>query len=157
MPSIEDVLGQKRILEAPKKTPKKRRPPPKMAQRRWTWADNRLSMELPARLVSESNAHEHWRHRSNRAKSQRQLVATCLNLSVGKPELLRCLGPLDVKITRLAPRLLDQNNYQTSVKHVQDGIAAWLQIDDRHIELVRYIVMQEKSKYYGVRIDIWRR
>lgn len=39
--------------------------------------------------------------------------------------------PLCVTITRNAPRGLDSDNLAGAAKHIRDGIAAWLEVDDR--------------------------
>lgn len=76
------------------------------------------------RLVSESNvaSHEHWRHRQQRAKDQRYTVyygLRCTHWAV--PAL-----PLQITLTRIAPRGLDAGNLEACFKHVQDAVADWL-------------------------------
>ena len=39
-------------------------------------------------------------------------------------------APLTITITRIGPRRLDSDNLAASAKHVRDGIADWLEIDD---------------------------
>lgn len=82
------------------------------------------------RLVSEANAHTHWRLRAKRAKAQRNVVALVLRATVTRSMML--VAPLDVTITRVAPsRGLDSDNLAGSAKHVRDQIAAELGVDDR--------------------------
>lgn len=112
-----------------------------------------MTVEVPIRTVSETNAHEHWRHRQKRAKCQRQAVA----MTVGRLDpALR--PPVVVTLTRIAPRELDKSNNVGALKHVQDEVASLLGVDDRHPGIVwRY--RQAKSpepKYYAVRIRIER-
>lgn len=78
------------------------------------------------RLVSEANAHEHWRVRAKRAKSQRTTVAMVLRSMVAPVPKL----PLDVTIVRTAPGRLDSDNLQGSGKHVRDGVADFIGVDD---------------------------
>lgn len=78
------------------------------------------------KLVSEANAHEHWRVRAKRAKSQRATAAMLLRSLVGQPPAL----PLDITITRTSAGCLDSDNLQGSAKHVRDGIADWIGVDD---------------------------
>ena len=62
--------------------------------------------------------------------------------------------PLAVEIVRVAPRMLDETvNLPGSAKAVEDAIAAWCGVDDRHIDRVRYTVRQEKGEV-AVRIRI---
>ncbi len=101
-------------------------------------------------VVSESNAHEHWRKRQKRAKGQRGIVALIMRANATKPSI-----PCTIRLVRIAPRKLDQGNIAAAFKHVQDGCADWLGIDDRHDDLVKYEYLQEqKSKTHGVRIEI---
>jgi len=82
------------------------------------------------KLVSEANKadHEHWRVRAKRAKDQRTMVAMVLRSLVGGPLPL----PLDVEMIRTGPGHLDEpGNLWGSVKHVQDGVADWMGVDDR--------------------------
>ena len=82
---------------------------------------------LPIRLVSEANAHAHWRLRQRRAKDQRQTVGRFV-----RAQLPRTLPDrLVVYITRIAPCGLDSDNLAGSCKHARDGIADALGIDDR--------------------------
>jgi hypothetical protein len=61
--------------------------------------------------------------------------------------------PCTITITRLGPRKLDDDNLASSAKHVRDGIADKLGVDDGDDRLTwRY--SQEKSSTYGVRIKI---
>jgi hypothetical protein len=102
------------------------------------------------RIVSESNAHEHWRKRQKRAKEQRGLVCLVLRSKASKPTI-----PCTIRLTRIAPRKLDQGNIAAALKHAQDGCADWLGIDDRRDDLVKYEYLQEQvSKTYGLRIEI---
>lgn len=108
---------------------------------------------LPIRLVSEANAHEHYRVRSKRARAQGQAVG--LVCRVPLRYALRDHGALAVTITRIAPRELDSDNLQGSGKHVRDAVASVLGIDDRD-KRVTWIVKQEKgkAKEYAVRIEV---
>ena len=61
--------------------------------------------------------------------------------------------PCTVTITRLGPRKLDSDNLATSAKGLRDGIADKLGVDDGD-ERITWCYAQEKSKTYGVRIEI---
>lgn len=103
------------------------------------------------RLVSEANAHTHWRIRSARAKSQRNTVALVLRGTVVRQMMQ--VAPLVVIITRIAPsRGLDDDNLVGSAKHVRDQVAHELGIDDRDKRVV-WVVGQERGDW-GVRIRI---
>jgi hypothetical protein len=110
-----------------------------------------IGVDIPGlRIVSESNAHEHWRKRQKRAKEQRGTVALVMRAKATKPPT-----PCTIRLVRIAPRKLDQGNIAGALKHVQDGCADWLGIDDRRDDLVKYEYLQEQvPKTYGVRIEI---
>lgn len=112
-----------------------------------------FTIALPIKLVSEANAHEHWRKRQKRAQVQGQV--TGLACRVPLRHALRDHGPLVVGITRVAPRALDSDNLQGSGKHVRDSVAACLGIDDKDPR-VTWVVRQEKGKpkEYAVRIEV---
>lgn len=101
------------------------------------------------RLVSEANAHAHYRERSARAKAQRHAVHVAL-VDYAPP-----LVPAVVRIVRVAPNALDTDNLTGSAKHVRDAVAEWLGIDDRD-ERVTWHVGQEKGdpREYAVRVLI---
>ena len=121
---------------------------------RMSWSDIMIeSIHIPGlRVVSESNAHEHWRKRQKRAKEQRGLVSMVMRSKATKPAIT-----CTIRLVRIAPRKLDQGNIAAALKHVQDGCADWLGIDDRRDDLVKYEYLQELAcmpKFYAVRIEI---
>lgn len=120
-----------------------------------------ISLTIPLRTVSEANAHTHWRTRQKRAKGQRTaaglvVAAASADFTVRDLNALR-KRQLTVTLTRIAPRALDSDNLAGSQKHVRDGVADALGIDDRDPR-VTWAYAQEKGKpgFYGVRIEIRR-
>lgn len=86
--------------------------------------------------MSEANQREHWAAKNRRKKSQQAAVILTLRpLGVPHP-------PLDVFLTRIAPKRLDSDNLAGSMKHIRDAIARWLGVDDGD-DSVRYYVLQE--------------
>lgn len=86
---------------------------------------------VPVTTVSESNSHGHWRHRQRRAKAQRTAARLCL-LKLGANAANAGLRlPATVKLTRVSPRQLDDDNLRGALKHVRDGVADWFDEDDR--------------------------
>lgn len=112
-----------------------------------------LTVTIPGlRLVSEANAHEHWRKRSARAKHQHSVVSLVLRLQ-------SCVFPahpvpLVVTITRIGTKLMDSDNAVGGAKHVRDAVAKWLGRDDGPTCGVEWRVVQRKAKTYGVEIRI---
>ncbi len=63
-------------------------------------------------------------------------------------------GPWDVVVTRQGPRLLDEVNATTSIKGVEDAVAAWLGVDDGDRAQFRCRAVQTRTKGFGVVITI---
>lgn len=63
--------------------------------------------------------------------------------------------PVEVVLTRIAPRELDDDNLARSFKAVRDQVAVHLGVDDRS-KLVTWRYAQEKGKprEYAVRIEV---
>lgn len=102
---------------------------------------------IPIKLESLANKREHWAKKAKRAKEQRQAAY----LLCPPVEYFTCV----VSITRIAPRELDTDNLAISAKHVRDGIADRLGIDDRD-KRVTWAYSQSKGepKQYAVSVSI---
>lgn len=106
------------------------------------------------RTVSETNVREHWRARHRRRKAQRHLVALTLRETLGvardRPE-----AALMITLTRIAPRPLDSDNLQSSLKATRDAVADWLTLDDADPLLTWHYRQQRGVPHeYGVHITI---
>ena len=103
-------------------------------------------MELP----SVANLREHWSVKARRAKCHRG--ATYLQL---RARALEHAVPCTVTLTRIAPRPLDGDNLQSSLKACRDGIADFLKVDDRDPR-VTWVYAQEKGqpKQQALRVEI---
>jgi hypothetical protein len=111
-----------------------------------------IAFELALRTVSEANRHEHWRVRQKRAKAHRHAAWAAMSLAP-KVTLER---PLRVTLTRVGPRDLDSDNLPVSMKHVRDGIADALGIDDRDPRVSWHYAQARgpSPKHYAVRVVI---
>ena len=97
-----------------------------------------------------SNARETWQARHRRVKGERLHTATAL-LGQQRPAI-----PCVVTLTRLSSGTLDEgDNLPAALKGVRDQIAAWLGIDDRHSDQVRYEYRQRRVArgQYGVEVE----
>jgi hypothetical protein len=111
------------------------------------------TIEVPVRTVSESNARGHWAGKARRAKEQRGLVAIMLRAKVRASA--KFLGPLVVTLTRIAPRVLDDDNLRGALKACRDGVADWLGVDDRDPRVEwRYGQRRGAAKAYAVEVAI---
>jgi hypothetical protein len=132
---------------------------------------NSFRWELPIKVVSEANCSEHWTEKSKRHQRQQFFVRISYKkyvADVGKVNL-----PCKIKFTRLSPRSLDcEENLPMAFKWIKDEIGACLfpekvvlykkksgkiASNKGHADSdprVSWEFFQEKSKSYGIRIEI---
>ena len=119
----------------------------------------KVRFDLALRLVSEANAHEHYRVRSTRAQGQRETAQRVARQSF-HAQGQSIEYPLRVTICRVSPRDLDSDNLQGSAKHVRDGIADFFEVKDNDPR-VDWRVIQRRGdpKQYAVEvvIETWHR
>jgi hypothetical protein len=113
-----------------------------------------IAYRIDVKTVSEANVSEHWGSRARRAKAQRHdaWAETMWALARNpKPE-----PPLVITLTRVAPRRLDQgDNEGMSCKHLRDGIAEALEINDGDPRIEwRYAQRRGKPREYAVEVRI---
>jgi hypothetical protein len=103
---------------------------------------------LPIKIESTLNKREHHMARARRAKSQRQTAGWCLHL-VPRPDV-----PIVVKLTRIAPRMLDDDNAVGGMKSVRDAVAEWLMVDDADPRISwQYAQEKGKPRQYACRVE----
>jgi hypothetical protein len=121
-----------------------------------------VEVTLPLRLVNGANAREHWAVRKRRASEHRDAVVSAMTVRLTRAGLIvrvakeRALtGPVLITLTRLSPgtRPLDFDGLVISCKHVRDGVADALGVDDADPRL-DFLYRQERAKSFGVRIEI---
>ena len=106
-----------------------------------------VEYEVPVRLVSESNMREHWAKKATRAKKNRSAAKFWTEQKVRYlSDAIKGGAPLKVTITRIAPGKLDDDNLTGSAKHVRDGIADALGIDDGDPRITWVV---EQAKFTG--------
>jgi hypothetical protein len=119
-----------------------------------------VSIELPMRLVSELNMHEHYRLRMKRRRNQAAAVNLALMAATWHaPVACPPSRPLDVQFTRVAPRSLDSDNLVSSFKAARDAIAKYLCIDDKS-DLIDWLKPKQERgapKQYALKIEIRER
>lgn len=119
-----------------------------------------VEVTLPMRLSSPLNGSQGVTRGAmfadaKRRKTQREMGRWCL-MGVLMAEGVKL--PVDVTITRIAPRKLDDDNLAASAKNLRDGIADALGCKD-HDPRVSWRYEQAKGlpKQYAVRITIAQR
>ena len=113
----------------------------------------KLVVEGPIRLVSEANQREHWTVRHRRNNCQQRDTSMLLKSNRDWYKLLTIPPPYRVTLTRIGGRTLDPDNLAGSCKHVQDAVAAFLNVDDGDVDRVSWSYQQEKGPV-GLRIEI---
>ena len=112
-----------------------------------------LNFMCPIKTVSEANTREHWAVKYGRKKLQQQEMDAVLhNNLLGRQVEMPCV----VRLTRIGPKALDQDNLAGSFKACQDSIARKLGIDDGDTTKVSWIYdqMPVGINQYGVKVSI---
>jgi hypothetical protein len=111
-----------------------------------------MKVTLPIKTVSVANKREHWATRASRAKRHRGQVWAEMRYHFGQPNFL---SNVRVKLVRIAPRQLDDDNLRSAFKSARDGIADWLKIDDGDPRVTwDYGQERGKPREYAVRIEV---
>ncbi len=113
---------------------------------------------LPLRTVSEKNAREHWAPKAKRVKAQRDAArAWTGSLAIQTLDGWPLYAPLEVTLTRISPRKLDDDNLQRSLSAIRDGVADAIakNSNDRDPRIAwRYREEYGGVGAYGVRVRI---
>lgn len=117
-----------------------------------------VRLTLPIKILSESNRREHWAVANKHKKIQQDVIKTAwigFNLKKHLPAYLFS-APFKVKLTRIAPQQLDEDdNLPRGFKGCRDMIASLLGVDDGDTHLIKFEYSQDKQgKDYAVRIEI---
>lgn len=110
-----------------------------------------MKFTLPLRTYSRTNVREHWSRRHRRSKIERRTAhLAALAADEQLPEL-----PCIITLTRVAPRLLDDDNLRGALKSVRDGLSDAYCVDDRDPR-IRWEYGQRRgaAKEYGVDVSI---
>jgi hypothetical protein len=111
-----------------------------------------LRTRFPLRLVNPCNRREHWRVVSKRSKSELAITGMMLRTECGSvpPQL-----PVVVTITRVGPGKMDDDNLASAAKHVRDGVAKWMGVDDGDARYTwRYAQRSDGRGVYAVEVVI---
>lgn len=114
---------------------------------------------LPIRTWSEPNLRGHWAQRARRAHKQREAArllvrAALVSLPPASP-LRAWKQKIIVRLTRIGPRRLDSDNLAAALKHIRDGVADALGMDDGD-ERLTWLYAQRNGKpgEYAVLVEI---
>ncbi len=121
-----------------------------------------IILEIPIKAVSEANSSEHWSVKSKRHRQQQFFVRHAYNQKIA-PEC--CPLPCSIKMIRIGPRIIDDDNLVSSLKWVRDELAYLILSEISHTkkkvkgaydsdERIKWSYAQEKSRKYCIRIEI---
>lgn len=85
-----------------------------------------VCVRVPIRIISEANSRQHWRKAAARKKEHRSIARLVLQQHARPMHE----GAVRILLTRIAPRVLDDDNLASGFKAARDGVADWLGIDD---------------------------
>jgi hypothetical protein len=109
-----------------------------------------IQFEIPVRTVSESNGREHWARKARRVSLHRGTARILARSYCADFDL-----PAVVRIARVAPRELDDDNLRGALKAIRDGIADAFGVKDNDPRIEwQYAQERGKPKAYSVRITI---
>lgn len=105
-----------------------------------------IRFDVPVKAPSLTNQREHHHARHARTDRQRGATRRAWPGYEGGPLLV-------VRLTRVAPRRLDDDNVRGALKSVRDEVAALLRVDDA-TPLLRWEYGQEKGAEDCVRVEV---
>jgi hypothetical protein len=117
-----------------------------------------VKFKLPIKTVSEANlTREHWTKKHRRHKKQKEAITFALANRI-TPDMLPCT----IKLTRIAPRKLDQwENLPMAFKFILDSLASLLipnkaigQADSDNRIQVKYDQIKGGVGEYAIEIEI---
>lgn len=113
------------------------------------------SWNLPIKTISEANCVEHWTKRAKRHKLQKNWIkAAFQSEEIVFPQIVH------IKMIRISPRFLDDDNLVSAFKHIRDAIASQLRPNKAPGQAdndkdITWQYAQEKGKSQMVRIEIY--
>ena len=113
-----------------------------------------IVVTLPLVTVSESNRRDHWTVRAKRSRDNRAVARVMFAKARFESTGQIYLGcDAVVTLIRISPRELDDDNLRGALKHVRDGVADRLGIDDRDPR-VEWRYAQRKGKQKAVEVEL---
>lgn len=119
-------------------------------------ADIPATIEYPYRLLCHANARRHWRVEAQAKKAEKAALRYAWAEWRARSSLAPLPFPLRVTMTRIAPRVLDDDNLQGAFKYTRDEIARCLGLASDCGPEVVWCYAQERGppKTYAVRITL---
>lgn len=112
-------------------------------------------IHVQVRTHNELNARRAgWRAKHSARVAVKEAVTYALLGVAWGPERPTLERPWRVRLVRLGPREMDDDGVVSALKSVRDAFAAFVGVDDKRSKVVRYTYDQERSKEFGVRIEV---
>jgi hypothetical protein len=114
-------------------------------------ARREITFFVPTQTKNPLNNREHWRKVSRRAAEEKELTV------IAAPKHTRVVLPCVVVMTRCSQRTMDSHDgVRAALKHIADGVAEWVGVDDRESDVLRFQYEQERCPkgQNGVRIRV---
>lgn len=120
-----------------------------------------VEISVPIHTVSEANRREHWAKKARRTKSHRIACAFSVRTMASAKQLEAMLAAgIEVTLTRVAPRELDDDNLRGALKGCRDGVTDGLALSNDRDPRIRWAYAQERGavREYAVRIriEVWK-
>lgn len=112
------------------------------------WSGYMAPVTIPIRTKNPLNGRRNWRPVAREAKRAR---TTTYYLLKGR---IPTTKPAVIKLTRLSPGEMDDDNLAATLKNVRDGVADVFGSDDSRRSGLKFLYEQEKSKTHGVRVEV---
>lgn len=111
-----------------------------------------VELTIPTHLPSRANERLHWSKRKHLSRFQRDMAYICTREALNPERRLRLPGI--VTLTRISPRLLDDDNLRGAFKSIRDGIADAFHVTDAPGGPIAWKYAQRKGKLSRVEIKI---
>ena len=112
-----------------------------------------MKFSIPGHLPSRANQRLHWSKAQKRARIQRA-AGLAYTLAALGAQRLRLRLPVAVKMIRVSPRLLDDDNLLGAFKSMRDGVADAFRVDDSPRGLITWKYGQRKGANAHVVIEM---
>ena len=133
---------------------------PEAALRLWPKRTWEAVFEVPVKTVAHVNDRRHWRARKKDSDAEKlALRVAWMRADCPTPPTL----PVHVRFTRIAPRMLDEDNLRTAPKFIQDELCRCIGLarangqarDEGDVLRVHHHQEKGPPKQYAVRVEMW--
>lgn len=111
-----------------------------------------ITLSIPVHTESEANVREHWAKKAKRVRQQREAAFWAAMIARRKSPIP---ASMVIVLVRVAPRPLDGDNLQASMKAIRDGIAEGLDLrGDRESAVLNWLYEQRKGGVGEYKVEV---